>query len=615
MCGIAGTFGKQASDKEVLDRTISLMYQRGPDANGIFKATFGENNIQLLHSRLSIIDLDEKANQPFHLDNCALIFNGEIYNYIELKKELISLRCSFYTNSDTEVVANAYCQWGVDCFKRFEGMWSIAIYDKNTGKLVLSRDRFGEKPFYYCVIDGTLYFGSEVKFIASLLDKKKLKLNVDRIRHFLVFGFKTLFKDPCETYFSDIKSIPPASYAELNNVETIHIEKYWSVSYAPRKMTMKDAIEGTKQHLEESLKLRLRSDVPLAFCLSGGIDSSTLVGMAAKKFGYDAHTFSIIDSDQRYDERDNIESTINYLGCKSYFAETSKNGFFERLESLVDYHDSPVTTISYYVHSFLSEEISRRGYKVVLSGTAADEVFTGYYDHYNLWLAEMAEREDYDELLSDWQEGYGQFVRNPILKDPECYIKNPHSREHIYLNHELFNSLLCEPLADCRKDLVYSPTSILRNRMLNELNHEIVPVILKEDDSNSMKWSIENRSPYLDSSLIDFLYSVPNEFLVNDGYLKWLLRSAGEGYYPDSVRLSKEKKGFNASINSLVDFNDREAIDNILSDSLIYDFVDRNKIEKFLKSDMDSNSFSKFMFSFISTKLFIDSKQAQIYIE
>jgi asparagine synthase (glutamine-hydrolysing) len=606
MCGISGTFGKEISSDKTLNLTLSLMQQRGPDANGSYVELVQNNNIQLLHSRLAIIDLDNRSNQPFYANNCVLVFNGEIYNYLELKNELIGHGHSFASSSDTEVIIKAYLQWGVSCFNKFEGMWAIALFDKNKESLVLSRDRFGEKPFYYCVVEGTLYFGSEVKFIRALLCNKKIEVDIDKIKKYLVYGFKTLYNNPSETFYSNIKLLPPAHYAVVKDASNIILKRYYATSYNPVEMSMEDAIYGSKYYLEESLKIRLRSDVPLAFCLSGGIDSSTLVGMAVKNFQYNAHTFSIIDSDKRYDERDYINSTVDFLNCKSSLVQINKDNFFDRLKSLVEYHDSPVSTISYYIHSFLSEEISKSGYKIAISGTAADEIFTGYYDHYNLWLAEMSQRNDFDELVEQWRNGYGRFVRNPALKNPKHYINNENNIDHFFLNSELFNSFMIEPLNYSHSNTAYTKLSKLRNRMLNELNNEIVPVILKEDDANSMMFSIENRSPFLDTRLVDFLYSIPDRYLVNSGNLKWLLREVGKGLYPENVRTSKEKKGFNASIDTLIDFNDSKSIDYFMADSKIFDIVDRQKIRGLLNNKAKSNSISKFLFSFISAKTFMD---------
>ena len=198
-------------------------------------------------------------------------------------------------------------------------------------------------------------------------------------------------------------------------------------------------------------------------------------------------------------------------------------------------------TISYYVHDFLSEAIAARGYKVAISGTGADELFTGYYDHYGFWLAAMADRPDFETLLADWRAGYGSVVRNPVLRDPATFRRNPDERSHIYLDRDVFNALLREPLDEDFIETRYTADT-LRNRMLNELKHESVPVILREDDLDSMRHSIENRSPYLDRELARFLFTVPPEHLIHDGMPKWLLRAAGAGVVPDAVRLDRRKR-------------------------------------------------------------------------
>lgn len=607
MCGIAGIIGDFSLREDKVNNALARMKNRGPDANGVYRGVSGDKNILFLHSRLAIIDLDRRSNQPFEDEDCVLTFNGEIYNYLELRDELVKLGFKFKTNSDTEVVVKAYRAWGTLCFDRFEGMWALALFDLVAKKILISRDRFGEKPLYYYKKNNALYFGSEVKFISALVDEK-LKPNYDLIRLQLVYGFKVLFKESQETFFKHVFSLPPACFATITYENDVEIEKYWSLDYSPKKMSKQDVLDGARDCLEKSLNIRLRSDVPLAFCLSGGVDSSSLVAMAVRQFGYDAHTFSIVDKDKRYNEKDNIDLTVSELGCKHYYAYTRTDGFLDRLKKLVNYHDSPVATISYYIHSFLSEAIASHGYKVVISGTAADEIFTGYYDHYNFWLAEMSGQSNFSQLVEEWQKSYGKYVRNPKLKDPCCFVDKPDNREHIFLNNDVFNSLMIEPVDYTVSEENYTHISILRNRMLNELFHEIVPVILKEDDSNSMMWSIENRSPFLDSKLAEFMFTVPSEYLIEDGYVKSILRVIGSGLYPDRVRLDKQKKGFNASINSLLDLTCNDTRDYLLSDGLIYDIINKNKFEEFLCNDMTANSYSKFLFSFIATRMFLDSE-------
>jgi asparagine synthase (glutamine-hydrolysing) len=603
MCGIAGAIGATIPSPDRIARTLQLMSRRGPDGGRIHQERLGDQQVTLLFTRLAIVDLDERSMQPFIQDDLVLITNGELYNYVELKRELEALGQSFRTTSDTEVLLQAWRHWGDRAFDRMEGMWAFALIDRRHGRVILSRDRFGEKPLYLWRQDDTLYFGSEVKFLASLSGRKP-EVNTEQIKRYLVTGYKSLYKRP-RSYYRDVEELPAASYAMLEDAGPILPVRYWQLDYRPRAMTMAEAVAGTTAALDEAVRIRLRADVPIAFCLSGGIDSTTLVGIAAKRYGQALHTFSIIDSDERYHELDNIEATVKFLDCESFRVHTGTDGFFERLRALVAYHDAPVATITYYLHAFLSEAIHARGYRVAISGSAADELFTGYYDHYSMWLAEMSGRPGFPRRMEDWRSSYGAYVQNPVLKDPLAFVRNPAERGHIYLNADLFRHWLVEPFDEPFEETRFTD-NLLHNRMLNELFHEATPVILKEDDLNSMYYSIENRSPYLDRRLAEFLYTVPAEHLIKDGYAKWLLRAAGEGVVVDRVRLDKRKRGFNASIDSLVDRTNNATRERLLADGPIFDIVRREAIESFLDGSMNDNSFSKFLFSFISAQLFLE---------
>jgi asparagine synthase (glutamine-hydrolysing) len=335
------------------------------------------------------------------------------------------------------------------------------------------------------------------------------------------------------------------------------------------------------------------------------VDSASLVSLAAKEFNYDVTTFSIIDNDKRYNELDNIESTVNDIGCKSFKVKLdSNNDNITRLENLVKYHDAPVATISYFIHSLISEAISSKGFKISISGTGADEIFTGYYDHFNLHLNEIKNDKDFETYLLDWKSQTLQYVRHPDLRKHDLYFENPNLRNHIYLNNNYFSDFLKTPFKEEFKEFNYTP-SLLRNRMMNEMFHEVVRVILHEDDLNSMFYSLENRSPFLDKDLFEFVYSIPSKLLIKNGYAKKLLRTSMQGVLNNKVRLDREKKGFNASINSIINFNNKEHLDYILDDSKIFEFVKKDKIESLLKAKEYSNSFKKFLFNFINTKIFI----------
>lgn len=608
MCGIAGYIGKNAPDQGKVEQTLNTMERRGPDAHGSDRFAASNAEIVLLHSRLSIIDLDPRSHQPFHDHGVHLVFNGEIYNYVEIKKELESLGHSFLTDSDTEVLIKSYHQWGIDCTKHFEGMWAFALYDEREQRVMLSRDRFAEKPFYLYETEHGIYFASEVKQIKAL-SGESLTVNSDHILRYVVNGHKSLYKTN-DTFYKEIRELPFAcnGIISLNQPNEIKEIPYWKPQLQEREMSMEEAIEGTRERLIESVKLRMRSDVPLAFCLSGGVDSASLVSIAAKEFNVTAHTFSIIDKDHRYDEYDNIQATIEDTGCEStkVILEPSEQNI-GHLESLVEYHDAPVATISYFVHSFLSQRIAQNGFKISVSGTAADELFTGYYDHFVLHLYETRNHPDFERFKKEWEKYPLQFVRHPDFRKFDLYFNNPDKRDHIYLNNDLFRSMLNTDFHEPFTETKYC-SSLLRNRMMNELFNEVVRVILHEDDLNSMKYSLENRSPFLDKGLFEWAYSIPSHLLINEGYNKYILRSAMKGILNDKVRLSREKKGFNASINSIFDFDNPRDRSYFLDDSPIFEYFDRSKMEEMLNKGEYPNSYKKFLFNFINAKIFLEKQ-------
>ena len=603
MCGIAGAISKIDISSERINQTLGLMKNRGPDGSRSEVIIFNNHKIFLLFSRLSIIDLEPRAMQPFSRGALKIITNGELYNHIELRKELNSLGHHFKTKSDTEVMLAAWEQWGESSLDRMEGMWAFALVDIDKQQVTLCRDRFGEKPLYVWETSEAYYFGSEPKYLATLAGIKP-NINYEQISRFLVNGYKAIYKRP-QTFFQNFGEIAPSNYLTFLDNGSSSRARYWDLKYAPAHMDEKTAVDGVRAHLKNSMKVRLRSDVPVALCLSGGVDSTILSGMAVQDFNENISTFSIIDDDERYNEKENIDAQVSFLGCTNYKIHTSQDNFWDRMSKLIAYHDKPISTLSYYLHSFMSEQISNLGCRVAISGNGADELFAGYYDHYSFWLAEMSSRSNHSKLIADWTNSYGKYVQNPILQNPDIFLHNPAERDHIYLNAEEFSSWLIEPFCEPFTESRYSD-NILRNRMLNELKHETIPVILHEDDRNSMFYSVENRSPYLDRNLAEFLFTVPSRHLIKDGFAKYLLRSAGTGYVSETVLWDKRKKGFNAPIDSLINRKDPQTKDRLLCHGPIFDIVKKEKIERFLHQDMKDNSLSKNLFSFVSVKLFLE---------
>lgn len=607
MCGISGYISRERPKLNVIKQTLNLMKRRGPDSQN-FKI-FNQNNkeIGLLHSRLNIIDLNKRANQPFYQENFTIIFNGEIYNFIEIRNELKKKNYKFNTESDTEVLLKSYIEFGEKCVEKFVGMWAFAIWDNKKKKLFLSRDIFGEKPLYYCLSDKGFFFGSEIKFIKSLI-QKNIKINKDKISSNLFNGYKSIFKNN-HTFYKDIYILENATNISIDLNLKFQKNVYWHPKVRiNNNINKSEARSELKKLLIKSMVLRSRSDVPLSYCLSGGIDSGILASLASKNLKQNISTFSIIDKDERYDESQNIKIIVEDLKCNNKKINIKKDKYFlNTLKKLTNYHDGPIATISYYVHYLLTKEISKQGYKVSISGVGADELFTGYYDHYLLHLASIKKTSDFKKNLSDWNKYINFNIKNPALKDPYKYIKDPKNRDNVFeKNFKLYFYAKKKNYSKFSENKFCS--NLLKNRMLNELFHEVVPVILKHDDLNSMYNSIENRSPYLDKELFNFASSLPSNFLIGDGFQKKILRDSFTKILHNKIRNYRIKKGFNSSISSHLNFENNILRKHIFNNNNpIREFVDLKKLEQDINFKNIPNHYSKFLFSLISTDIFLKS--------
>lgn len=606
MCGIAGYMGTSPPTAEQERACLTIMRRRGPDAYGVFHAEGPQRRqVCLLHTRLSIIDLDERSNQPFDDGAVVIAFNGEIYNYVELAADLIREGQILRTGSDTEVLARLLGQSGITALERCEGMWSFAAYLRNTGELVLSRDRFGEKPLYLLDAGHGIYFGSEPKFIMAL-SGLRLKPNLVQLHRFLINGYKSLYKLPA-TFFEGLFELGSGTVLSIGADGNSVTSRYWSPAFTPQlDMTYEEAVRGARERLIRSVGLRLRADVPLAFCMSGGVDSNALIATARRIYGYDVHGFTIVNTDARYEEKDLVDHSVAELGIRHTSIGLRTKGFLDGLRTLVRQHDAPVYTITYYVHWLLMESVRAHGYKISVSGTAADELFTGYYDHHAFYLRQIhADSDHYERSLDNWRMHIKSVVRNPLLQDPEVFLRNPQERGHIYLDADQFAACLHNP----HQELFFEKhfcDDLLRNRMLNELFHEATPVILHEDDLNAMYHSVENRSPFLDRELFEFCFSIPTRHLIREGAAKAVLRDAMRGIVPDRIIDNRRKVGFNAPIHDLLDVNDSNVRRWLLDDGAIFEHVRRDSIATMLEHRHLSNSESKFLFNFVSCKMFLE---------
>lgn len=600
--------GPRELTQKSIENCLLLMHHRGPDHSAFRRFTNSTGNkVYLLHSRLSIIDLEARSNQPFEIEKHWLTFNGELYNYRELRAQLEKQGLTFQTSSDTEVLLKALISRGLLALDEFEGMWAFAFYDEDSGSLMLSRDRFGEKPLYIyrAPSNGGVYFGSEIKFIHSLLGQR-LEVNIEHLCRYLINGYKALYKKP-QYFFRGLEEVPSGNCITFDADGRETLICYWRPQLKQQEgMARADAVAGVRERLFRSVELRLRADVPLAFCMSGGVDSNTLISIAKRVWGYDVHGFTVVNSDARYKENEMVAVAVRELGIKHTSLPLETAEFLPRLRKLVISHDGPLCTISYYIHWLLMGRIAENGYKISISGTGADELFSGYYDHHLAYLREIAcDPQLYQGSLSAWKKKILPLVRNPHLRNPDLFLREPAFRAHIFLDAAIFSSYLFngwyEPFVE-----EWYVDDLLRNRMLNELFHEVVPPILHEDDLNAMFYSIENRSPFLDRSLMEFAFSIPTRELIKDGLAKSILREAMSGLVPQKILANHRKVGFNAPIFSLLDVQNPQCRAEILADSPIYEIVKREKIEALLNQENLANSQSKFLFYFLNSKIFLE---------
>src|SRR5262249_14772428 len=419
-----------------------------------------------------------------------------------------------------------------------------------------------------------MYFGSEVKFLFALMGRR-LSVNENHLKRYLINGYKALYKTPA-AFFQGLEAVRPGHWLDVDAAGRITEQPFWQPSFPVCRadLSYEETVAGTLERLTRSVDLRLRADVPVAFSLSGGVDSPSLIAIAKRKLGYNVHGFTIMNTDVRYEERDMVEMVVRELAVRHTKIPVDTTDFLPNLRELVRYHDAPVHTITYYAQWRVMQAVKNAGYKRVGSGTGADELFSGYSDHHNAYLAAMAESDPkrYAVASAEWRAVVRPIVRNPYLQDSDYFIKRPCARDHIYLDADIFSAMLVHPWSEPFEEMHYT-TPLLRNRMANELFHESVPVILHDDDLNAMYYSVENRSPFLDSALFDWCQQIPTRHLVRNGRAKAVLRDAVRGLVSYAVIDNPRKVGFNAPLFDYLDARSNAVRQELLSDAPIFDIV------------------------------------------
>ena len=607
MCGISGYFGKYILRDSLIYSTLEIMKNRGPDHRDFKRYSTGSNNIYLLSSRLKIVDRRNRSNQPMSSCGTTIVYNGEIYNIDEIRRK-IKGKVDLRTKSDTELILHLYNLYGLKFTDYLDGMWSLAIFDRKKNTLLLSRDRIGEKPLYYMENKNGFFFGSETKFIRSLNQGFK-SVNDKKVFQYLKYGYKTM-ENNNESFFKGIYKINSSENLILNSNFQKKIFKYWSLKLNEKKVSEKSAIEHVKNNFKKNIPIICNTNLKIGLSLSGGIDSNFLLGYMTKYLNYKIQTYSIIDDskDKRYNEEDQINLGVNYNKVSNTKIYLSKiRGCFTKLKSLISYHDKPVSTISYFLQSLLYEKMKEDGIKVCISGNGADELFAGYYHHYNLYYNSLKSEKEKKKFKKNWTINLLPLIRNKNYKDLDKKKLSTHFtffKNDFFLNQKIKKN----------KEFTFLKNK-LKNKMLNELFFQTMPLALIEDDLNAMYNSIENRSPFLNKQLIETAFNTPTILLMKDSYNKYILRKCLKNLTHENIRLAREKKGFNASFDSIFSFRDKNFREWFFDDgSPIFNYVNRSKyLEKF------SNQYEKgfpdlnqqCLFNVCSAKLFLENIQNQ----
>ena len=595
MCGIAGIVKTSSDhfpfDGRVITNMTNSLRHRGPNDMGVVcfsgsetfhysqnDPSFRDRKFEMLfgHRRLSILDLSSDGRQPMsdQTESVWLTFNGEIYNFIELRTELKSKGYLFKTSTDTEVIIYSYLEWGLGCFSRFNGMWALAIYDKRNGSVVLSRDRTGKKPLYHSTFKGNIIFASEVKAFKNV-PEFHLKPNKRKVINYAARHYRYVDNDT-ESFFDEIHQVPKSSYMVLNKDGSIHTEKYWDLSTDITNTDISDdeAVHQFKELFIDAVRIRLRSDVPLAMNLSGGLDSTSITCTAAKELGVNVRTFSGVTGTGRFDESEYIDAVVEDVGAEHTYFYPETSDLIPTISRMLSYHDEPICTVTWYSLFQISEKISNAGIPVVLTGHGGDELLGGYWDHYHQNLFDLKKSGHEEEYLNEKNDWLSNHSRDPHEIDEFAelistrYTDKKKEIEHFSKYLDIINKdslgYICNqsPLGSYKD-------GVLQRRLYLELLHETVPASLRAEDRNTMAFSVESRIPFLDYRLIEFVFSLPNKFKVRNGLGKWLLRESMKGILPEKVRTRKDKAGFVAPASEWFRTKNKNDVSDLLqSDSL-----------------------------------------------
>lgn len=591
MCGIIGYIG--VFGKECLDKGLHNISHRGPDGQG----TFYHNSTALGHRRLSIIDLSNNAKQPFEiLDRYVISFNGEIYNYTELKKELSHEGFTFRSNSDTEVLLYAYVKWGRDFVKKLNGMWAFAIYDKNDGSLFLSRDRLGKKPLFYAQLKNGFVFASEMKGIYPFLDQVNINYAVAKEAMQNGFGYES--SDRC--LIENVKRFPAAHSAIYQNSE-LKFEQYWDPeninAEVPRDYSKQK--EMFKELFLDSCRLRMRSDVTIGTALSGGLDSSAVIcsmahlsksGGATAPYQKDwQHAFVASFPGTAIDETKHAKTVTDYLNINAHFLTIDPlkeiDSIFFKTYQFEELFYAPVIP---FVQ--LYEKIKKSHVTVSIDGHGADELFAGYpFDMAAGLVDSLPNISEFKRIL--------EAINNVSGQDKNSDYKN--KMKFALLNKYPFLRKYSSNLNLIPKK---ERLDYLNSTLFESSFKTVLPTLLRNYDRYSMMNGVEIRMPFLDHRIVDFAFSIPYTSKVRNGFGKAIVRDALADLMPQSIAYRKDKIGFNSPANDWMNSSLKNWIGDLIHST---DFNNSTLINKKETFDLVTDTIHKKEISFMEgTKVF-----------
>lgn len=592
MCGIAGFINKDGSAAGVqkLKRMTDAIAHRGPDAEG----QLCEGNLALGHRRLSIIDLSDAGRQPMESADhrYVITFNGEIYNYRELKEELSSLGAVFKNDTDTEVIIEAYRFWGPACLSRFNGMWAFALLDRIERKLFLSRDRFAVKPLYLLNRDDLFMFASEAKAIIEVQPEENIP-DLVQIRRFV--GITAPENIDEHSWYGNIRIFPAASYGVFSlDSNTFEVKTYWEPDIAlfrKKWIEGKDPVETFRKLFDDAVRIRLRADVEVGTCLSGGLDSSAIVGCCSKRHGVTMQTFSSRYDDKSCDEGEFIDSVNRFTGARAVpvYPDDKPFPFLEAFRRINRNHDGPSAGASLYSQFSVFREVGRH-VKVVLDGQGADELFCGYAGSLNpamrkaastaprismIWkLLELLRENDFidaSQLSADV--GIRVFGIDHYLRLTEEVQKEAAAQASQLKSHSLFTpafSALVSDRPNC--SCSYQSADEITQMCLDQTLVSSIPQLCHNEDSNSMDFSVEVRMPFLDYRIVEFALALDSSYKIKGVWQKWIIRKALRPYLPVKVRRRRNKMGYPAPFFRWL----RESEEKEQFKEIIFSFARRN---------------------------------------